>query len=72
MKTWTKLEPEVREVFEYLGMRVQCVEDDPYDSRNCTDCAFHGRGQCDTIYCAEHERVDEKCVHFIKLQKPRK
>lgn len=68
MKTWTKIEPEAGEVFEYLGMRVQCTEGNPYIERNCTDCAFHRRGQCDTICCAAHEREDEKDVHFIKLQ----
>ena len=70
MKTWTKIEPEVGEVFEYIGKRVQCVEDNPYDSRECRRCAFYRCGQCDTIYCAEHEREDERNVHFIKLQKP--
>lgn len=70
MKTWTKIEPEVGEVFEYLGMGVKCVEDNPHNERECTDCAFHGRGQCDTICCAAYERKDENDVHFIKLQKP--
>lgn len=70
MKTWTKIEPEVGEIFEYIGKRVQCVEDNPYDANQCASCAFYGLLRCTTICCAEHEREDERNVHFIKLQKP--
>ena len=70
MKTWTKIEPEVGEVFEYIGKRVQCVEDNPYDANQCASCAFYGSLRCTTVCCAEHERGDKRNVHFIKLQKP--
>lgn len=69
MKTWTKIEPEVGEVFEYIGKRVQCVEDNPYYAHQCASCAFYGSQRCTTICCAAHEREDEKDVHFIKLQR---
>lgn len=70
MKTWTKIEPEVGEVFEYIGKRVRCVEDNPYDANQCALCAFYGSLRCTTVYCAERERGDKRNVHFIKLQKP--
>lgn len=70
MKTWTKIEPELGEVFEYIGVKAKCVEDDPHESRNCKMCAFYGSLRCDTICCAAHEREDDRDVHFIRLYKP--
>lgn len=70
IRSIVKIEPELGEVFEYLGVRAQCIEDDAYDSRECRRCAFYGCKQCDTICCAAHERGDDKDVHFIKLHKP--
>lgn len=65
MKTITKTEPNSGEVFEYLGMRVQCVKDDPNDADRCVLCAFYGSKRCATVCCAEHER--EKMIETFIL-----
>lgn len=65
----TKIEPMVGEEFEYAGIKAKCILDDPHDFFNCPNCVFHNSEQCDTICCADHERLDESQVHFVKLKK---
>ena len=67
MKVKTKIHPELDEVFEYIGKRVQCVEDDTRRDDQCGSCAFHGSLRCDTICCAAPERTDMRDVHFEKV-----
>ena len=70
MKKKGKIEPEIGEVFEYLGVKAECVRDDVFGFRNCLRCAFRGSGECDTLSCSRYEREDDTDVHFIRLQQP--
>lgn len=67
MRVHTIIEPEQGEEFEYLGIKVKCVLDDPHSVFNCPNCVFHDSHICDTICCADHERRDDSQVHFEKV-----
>ena len=67
MKVITKIHPELDEVFEYIGIKSKCVEDNTHNGNCCTNCAFRGSLECDTICCASHERRDGRDVHFKKV-----
>lgn len=68
MRVHTRIEPEQGEEFEYEGIKVKCVLDDPPGLLNCPNCVFHNSRQCDTICCADHERFDDSQVHFVKVE----
>lgn len=70
MKKKDKIEPEIGEVFEYMGVKAECVRDDVFGFRKCIKCAFRGSKKCDTLRCLRYEREDDRGVHFIKLQQP--
>ena len=67
MKVITKIHADLGEVFEYVGIKAKCVEDNIHNGNCCTNCAFRGSLECDTILCASHERDDERDVHFEKV-----
>lgn len=67
MKVITKIHPELDEVFEYIGIKSKCVEDNIHNGNCCTNCAFYNSLECDTICCASRERYDERAVHFEKV-----
>ena len=67
MKVKTKIHPDVWEVFEYLGKKVRCVEDDTRWDDQCGICAFRNSLECDTICCTSPERTDMRDVHFEKV-----
>ncbi|WAX09855.1 hypothetical protein BT681P2_00016 [Bacteroides phage BT681P2] len=70
MKTIAKIEPNLGEVFEYMGVKAECVRGDAFGFRKCIKCAFRGSKKCDTLRCSRYEREDDRDVHFIKLQQP--
>lgn len=67
MKTHYKVEPNLGEVFEYIGKKARCVADNTNSESNCGECIFAGTMRCATICCASHERYDERDVHFEKV-----
>lgn len=68
MKVRTTIYPDLGEIFEYVGIKAECVEDDINSGTCCKNCAFRDSLECDTICCASHERDDERNVHFIKVK----
>lgn len=70
MKKKGKIEPEIGEVFEYMGVKAECVRAEEVCFRQCIKCAFRGSEKCDTLSCSRYEREDDIDAHFIKLQQP--
>ncbi|WAX10004.1 hypothetical protein BT709P1_00036 [Bacteroides phage BT709P1] len=70
MKKKGMIEPEIGEVFEYMGVKAECVRTDEFGFRQCLKCAFRGSEDCNTLCCSRYEREDDIDVHFIKLQQP--
>lgn len=67
MKKKNKIEPKIGEVFEYMGVKAECVIADVFGFRKCIKCAFRGSKKCDTLCCTRYEREDDRSVHFEKV-----